>query len=98
MGKSYFVYIMANRKHGTLYTGVTNDLLRRVHEHREAVAVGFTKAWDCKHLMWFETHEDIEAAIAREKRIKKWQRTWKERLIEAENPDWLDLWHQISGG
>ena len=93
----YFVYIMANRKHGTLYTGVTNDLLRRAYEHRESVLPGFTKRYGCKSLVWFEPHDVIERAIVREKRIKAWHRAWKERLIEVNNPDWRDLWWDIIG-
>ncbi|WP_240233906.1 GIY-YIG nuclease family protein [Devosia lacusdianchii] len=94
---SYYVYILANRKRGTLYVGVTNDLVRRTHEHREGVAAGFTKRHGCKHLVWFETHTDIEAAILREKRVKTWLRPWKEELVEASNPDWRDLWWDIIG-
>lgn len=93
----YFVYIMANRKHGALYTGVTNDLLRRTSEHREGLLPGFTKIHGCRTLVWFEPHDDIEFAITREKRIKKWHRDWKERLIEAQNPNWRDLWWEIIG-
>jgi len=92
----YFVYIMANRKRGTLYTGMTNDLVRRVKEHREALVPGFTKTHGCKALVWFEPQDDIEFAIIREKRIKKWLRPWKDRLIEERNPDWRDLWWDIS--
>ena len=83
------------RKRGTVYTGVTNDLLRRVSEHREGRIPGFTKTYGCKHLVWFETTDDIEAAILREKQLKKWRRSWKEALIEAGNPDWRDLWWEI---
>jgi putative endonuclease len=97
MEREYYVYIVANRKHGAIYTGVTNDLVRRVHEHREGVVDGFTREHGCKHLVWFETHTDIDAAIQREKRIKKWLRTWKDELIEATNPDWRDLWWEIIG-
>jgi putative endonuclease len=93
----YFVYIMANRKHGAIYTGVTNDLLRRASEHREGLTPGFTKTHGCKTLVWFEAHDDIDFAIAREKRIKKWLRPWKDRLIEEINPDWRDLWWEIIG-
>lgn len=89
MGQSYFVYILANRRHGTLYVGVTNDLVRRVHEHKEGVAGGFTKKHSCTHLVWFATHD--------EKRLKKWHRDWKEQLIEEQNPDWRDLWWDIIG-
>jgi putative endonuclease len=92
----YFVYIMANRKHGTLYTGVTNDLLRRAAEHRDGVLPGFTRTHGCKTLVWFEAHEDVGAAILREKQIKKWHRRWKERLVEESNESWRDLCWEIS--
>lgn len=97
MGRSYSVYIVANRKRGTLYTGVTSDLLRRIHEHREGVVAGFTREHGCTRLVWFEMHEDVEAAILQEKRLKKWRRAWKEALIEKLNPDWRDLWWDIVG-
>jgi len=95
MERTYFVYIVASRKRGTVYTGVTNDLVRRTHEHREGLVPGFTKQHSCKRLVWFETHEDIEAAILREKQVKGWRRVWKDELIEASNPDWRDLWWEI---
>ncbi|MBX3482491.1 MAG: GIY-YIG nuclease family protein [Phenylobacterium sp.] len=85
------VYIMASRKHGTLYIGVTGELLRRVHEHREGLIGGFTKRYGVKRLVWFEPHDGIEAAIRREKSLKKYRREWKINLIERENPDWIDL-------
>jgi putative endonuclease len=97
MGKTYSVYIVTNRKRGTVYTGVTNDLVRRTYEHREGLLESFTKRYDLKRLVWFEVHEDIEEAILREKRLKKWQRNWKDRLIEESNPDWRDLWWEITG-
>ena len=97
MGKTYFVYIVTNRKHGVVYTGVTNDIVRRTSEHRDGLLPGFTRTHGCKHLVWFEGHEDIHDAIAREKRIKKWHRAWKDRLIEETNPDWRDLWWDIIG-
>lgn len=95
MQRSYSVYIVANRRHGTIYTGVTNDLVRRTSEHREGLIPGFSKIHGCKHLVWFEMHEDIDEAILREKRIKKWLRPWKDALIETDNPDWRDLWWDI---
>ena len=97
MQRSYFVYIVASRKHGTLYTGVTNDLVRRTSEHREGLIPGFSKTHGCRHLVWFEVHEDINEAIVREKRVKKWLRQWKDALIEADNPYWRDLWWEIIG-
>lgn len=93
---SYYVYLVASRKHGTLYLGVTNDLVRRTCEHRNRLIRGFTAKYGVDRLVWFETHEDVGAAIAREKEIKKWRRDWKIALIEANNPDWRDLWGAIS--
>ncbi|MGV8831686.1 MAG: GIY-YIG nuclease family protein [Devosia sp.] len=97
MLRGYYVYIVASRKRGTIYVGVTNDLVRRVYEHREGLVDGFTKTHGCTHLVWFATHEDIEAAILHEKRLKKWLRPWKDTLIEQTNPDWRDLWWEIIG-
>ena len=91
-----YVYILASRKNGTLYVGVTSDLLRRIHEHKLAVIDGFTKRYGIKRLVWFEVHESIEAAIRREKRLKKWPRLWKTHLIEKANPAWRDLFDQIA--
>jgi putative endonuclease len=87
----YFVYIMASARNGTLYVGVTNDMVRRYYEHREGLVPGFTKKYGIKTLVWFEEHGDIREAILREKRIKKWERAWKLRLIESVNPEWNDL-------
>ena len=85
------VYILASRRNGTLYTGVTSDLIGRIHQHREGVLPGFTSDHGVKTLVWFEPHATMEHAILREKRIKKWNRAWKLKLIEAANPDWRDL-------
>lgn len=85
------VYIMANRRNGTIYTGVASHLVGRVWQHRNGVVKGFTTEHGCKTLVWFEPHELIVNAIAREKKIKKWKRRWKLALIEARNPQWLDL-------
>jgi putative endonuclease len=85
------VYILANRYRGALYTGVTTDLMARLHQHRSGAFPGYTERRDIKRLVWFERHEDIEAAIRREKTIKRWPRQWKFNVIEAGNPDWLDL-------
>ena len=87
---------MTNKKHGTLYTGVTNDLVKRVYQHKEGLVEGFTRKHGLKHLVWFEPFDDIEQAILREKRIKRWRRTWKIQLIEQHNPDWNDLWGEIT--
>ena len=90
-----WVYIMTNRPSGTLYAGVTSDLARRVWEHREGMADGFTKRYGLKRLVFAEHHENIQAAIQREKNLKHWSRAWKVRLILAENPDWNDLYDQL---
>jgi putative endonuclease len=92
-----WVYIMTNRPNGTLYTGVTNNLLRRVWEHREGVADGFTRRCSLKRLVYFERHETITAAIQREHNIKHWPRRWKAPLILAANPVWNDLYGEIAG-
>ena len=88
---NYFVYILTNRPNGTLYIGVTNNLTRRLFEHRQGTANSFARRYNCNHLVWFEHHSEITQAILREKRIKKWNRTWKVQLIEAANPTWDDL-------
>jgi putative endonuclease len=98
MDKIGYVYIMANRRNGTLYTGVTCNIIQRVQQHREGLIPGFTLENGCKALVWHEAHGDIESAIRREKTIKKWQRQWKLDLIEAMNPDWRDLWPTLFGG
>ena len=87
----YFVYILASGKNGTLYTGVTNDLVRRVGEHRSGIASVFTKRYGVHKLVYMESHDDVEAAISREKRIKRWRRAWKIELLEQYNPEWCDL-------
>ncbi|HEX5507536.1 MAG TPA: GIY-YIG nuclease family protein [Pseudolabrys sp.] len=92
----YWVYILASRIGGTLYIGVTNDLVRRVHEHREGAAQGFTKRYKVNRLVHFEQFDDAENAIRREKRLKSWNRAWKVRLIEESNPNWIDLYYQIA--
>ena len=89
--KYYYVYILASKKNGTLYTGVTNNLIRRLHEHKNNIADGFTKKYNIKNLVYFEQTTDIESAITREKCIKKWNRDWKIKLIEESNPEWEDL-------
>jgi putative endonuclease len=94
--RTYWVYILASALGGTLYIGVTNNLVRRVYEHRMKVAAGFTKKYGVHRLVYFEQHTDIEAAIRREKRLKKWNRAWKIRLIEETNPNWDDLYPQIA--
>ena len=90
------VYIMTNKRNGTLYTGVTADLARRCWEHREGVYPGFTKRYELKRLVWYERHELMTAAIAREKQIKAWKQIWKIELIEEVNPTWHDLYEQLN--
>jgi putative endonuclease len=96
--RSYYVYILASRIGGTLYIGVTNDLVRRVGEHKLKMAEGFTKKHDVTRMVYYEVFDQIEFAIRREKRLKKWPRTWKISLIEKQNPDWIDLYPEIAGG
>ncbi|MBI5910674.1 MAG: GIY-YIG nuclease family protein [Betaproteobacteria bacterium] len=90
------VYILASKRNGTLYTGVTSDLCRRIWEHRNELVDGFTKKYRVHRLVYFELHEDIREAIVREKQIKKWNRAWKLKVIEQQNPNWADLWQQIA--
>ncbi|OAN75799.1 hypothetical protein A8B82_01265 [Sulfitobacter sp. EhC04] len=92
-----FVYIMTNKPQGTLYIGVTNNLLRRVYEHRNHMVRGFTNTYNLTRLVWFEVHTEAPVAIQREKSLKRWQRNWKTALIARENPDWQDLWLDILG-
>ena len=91
MSKVYYVYILASARNGTLYIGVTNDLGRRVWEHKEGMVPGFTKKYGIRTLVYYELFEDINAAIFRETRLKKYKREWKLNLIEQRNPDWRDL-------
>ena len=93
---AYFVYMLASRRHGTLYIGVTNDLVRRVHEHRSHAVPGFTRRYRVERLVWFEAHDEIKAAIRREKTLKRWLRAWKVALIEQANPTWRDLYGEIA--
>jgi len=91
-----YVYIMASAPNGILYVGVTSDLVRRVYQHRNGLIAGFTKRYSIRRLVYFEYHEDIQAAIQREHNIKHWSRKWKVRLILADNPDWNDLYDSIT--
>ena len=90
-----WVYIMANKRNGTLYTGVTTNLIKRAWEHRNAAVEGFTKRYDCKLLVWFETHPNLDSARLREYRLKRWRRPWKLELIEKMNPNWEDLFGSL---
>ena len=89
--KDYYIYILTNKKHGTLYIGITNNLMRRIYEHKNGIIKGFTKKYNLDKLVYFEQTTDINAAIQREKRLKKWNRAWKIELIESINPEWKDL-------
>ncbi|MFA5309984.1 MAG: GIY-YIG nuclease family protein [Dehalococcoidales bacterium] len=91
----YYVYILASQRNGTLYIGVTNDLIRRVYEHKQGLIKGFTRKYRVHTLVHFEQCENIEAAISREKQLKSWQRKWKLELIEKANPLWEDIYPQI---
>lgn len=96
MDKSSYVYILASRPYGTLYIGVTSDLIRRVWQHKEGFVAGFTKKYGVKQLVWYETHSEIIAAITREKHIKEWPRDWKINLIQSTNPAWHDLYDTLA--
>lgn len=91
------VYMLASQRNGTLYIGVTSDLIQRVWQHKEGLAEGFTKTYGVKMLVWYEQHETMESAIAKEKAMKKWLRKWKLATIEKTNPNWQDLWPEIIG-
>ena len=93
--KKHYVYILASKRNGTLYIGVTNDLIRRVYEHKNDLIDGFTKKYGVHRLVYYEQYDDVVNAIQREKRLKKWNRQWKIELIEKENPEWIDLYLQL---
>jgi putative endonuclease len=93
---SFYVYVLTNKCGGTLYIGMTDNLVARVWQHREGVVEGFTNRYGLKSLVWFEIHESRESAFARERQLKKWNRTWKLQLIEKQNPEWRDLWNDIA--
>ncbi len=95
MSRQPAVYMLANKKNGTLYIGVTSNLVERVWEHRNNFVEGFTKRCGSHNLVWYELHESMESAIQREKRLKDWKREWKLHLIERTNPDWKDLYRAI---
>ncbi len=95
MGKKGYVYILASKRNGTLYIGVTSDLVRRIYEHKNDLADGFTKKHAVHGLIYYEVFETIENAIIREKQLKKWKRSWKLKMIEKKNPDWKDLYADI---
>ena len=95
MNKKYYVYILASKKNGTLYIGMTNNLIRRIYEHKNDLIEGFTKKYQVHHLVYFEIFDDSYNAIVREKRLKKWNREWKIRLIKERNPNWEDLYNSL---
>jgi putative endonuclease len=92
---SFYVYIVASARNGTIYVGSTDDLAKRIWEHKEKARVGFTKTYGCDHLVWYEVFEGRETAFRRERRIKEWRRSWKLLLIEENNPAWLDLYETL---
>lgn len=92
---SYYVYILASKYNGTLYIGITSNLVKRIFEHKNKYIEGFTSKYSVDKLVYFEQHSNIESAILREKQLKKWNRVWKIRLIEKENPKWSDLYYEI---
>jgi putative endonuclease len=96
MNQSY-VYILSSKRNGTLYIGVTSDLIKRIFEHKQDIIDGFTKQYQVHMLVYYEVHNDILEAIKREKQIKKWNRQWKLRLVKEMNPDWKDLYDEITG-
>ena len=93
--KQFYVYILSNKKNGTLYIGVTGDLVKRIYEHKNDLVEGFTKKYQVHNLVYFEQTTNVHAALMREKQIKKWNRQWKINLIEKDNPDWLDMYDKI---
>ena len=97
MEKHPCVYLLASDRNGTLYCGVTSDLVQRSHQHREHLVPGFTHRYGVTRLVWYELHPDMESSIVREKRIKHWNRAWKLRLIDDMNPSWRALWPDITG-
>jgi len=95
MKKQFYVYMLASKRNGTLYTGVTSNLIQRVWQHKHDMVEGFTKKYKVKKLVYYEVHDNAESEITREKQMKKWRRKWKLRLIEDSNPEWKDLYEEI---
>ncbi|MGE5174590.1 MAG: GIY-YIG nuclease family protein [Betaproteobacteria bacterium] len=93
--KNFYVYILCSKRNGTLYTGVTSNLVKRVYEHKNNLADGFTKKYKIHHLVWYEAHQSAESAITREKQIKEWKRAWKLQMIEETNSSWKDPYEEI---
>ncbi|MBW1846831.1 MAG: GIY-YIG nuclease family protein [Deltaproteobacteria bacterium] len=98
MDKNYYVYILASKRNGTLYIGITSELIKRIWQHKEKLADGFTKKYNVNRLVYFEQFRDPENAIKREKRLKKYERQWKIKLIEKDNPQWKDLYNTLVSG
>jgi putative endonuclease len=96
MQKQYYVYILASKRNGTLYTGMTSNLHKRIWQHKNKFIPGFTEKYKVTNLVYYEIHEDPVGAITREKQIKKWNRAWKMKLIETENPEWCDLFESLN--
>lgn len=97
MKENFYVYILCSQRNGTLYIGVTSDLIKRIWQHKEGEIEGFTKKYNVKTLVYYEVHGNAESAITREKQIKEWKRKWKLELIEKDNPDWIDLYDLVTG-
>lgn len=97
MTEYFYVYILTSQRNGTLYIGVTSNLIKRIHEHKEGFVDGFTKKYNVKMLVYYEPHENAESAIKPEKQMKEWKRQWKLELIEKNNPEWDDLYNTITG-
>jgi putative endonuclease len=93
---AFYVYMLASKRNGTLYIGMTDDLLKRLWMHREGILPGFTREYSVKHLVWYEAHESRESALLRERQMKRWNRAWKLNLIEAGNPNWCDLGESLT--
>jgi putative endonuclease len=96
VGMAFYVYILASKRNGTLYAGMTDDLVKRTWQHRAGIIDGFAKEHEVKILVWYECHDTRDAALIRERQIKKWNRIWKLELIEKDNPAWRDLWNEIT--
>ncbi|MGX1096880.1 GIY-YIG nuclease family protein [Amorphus sp. MBR-141] len=92
---AFYVYLLASRRNGTLYLGMTDDIARRIYEHREKLKQGFSQRYGVSHLVWYENHDSREAAFVRERQMKAWKREWKIRLVEEQNPDWMDLYETL---
>jgi putative endonuclease len=93
--RTYYIYILANKRNGTLYIGVTNDLIKRIWEHKHSVVKGFTNKYEVKKLVYYQSCKNIESAIMRDKQLKRWKRSWKIREIEKINPNWNDLYFEL---